>query len=52
MTQATLKNNNSNGRKFIPKTVNFETSLRYEGLAVKKEDNGKSVNELKQKYAQ
>ncbi len=40
-----------NTSKFIPNMQNFETSSRYEGLVVKKENLGKSIAELKLKYA-
>jgi hypothetical protein len=40
-----------NTPKFIPNMQNFETSSRYEGLVVKKENLGKSIAELKLKYA-
>lgn len=38
-------------RTFTPKMINFETSSRYEGLSLKKENVGKSISELKLKYA-
>ena len=38
-------------RSFTTKMCNFETSSRYEGLTLKKENEGKSLQELKLKYA-
>ena len=51
MANATLKTKDKNTRTFIPKMLNFETSSRYEGLSLKKENVGKSISELKLKYA-
>jgi len=48
MAQAQLK---STSHKFVPKMKNFETSLNYEGLFVKNENENKSIVELRQKYA-
>ena len=47
MTQTKLKNT----RSFTTKMCNFETSSRYEGLTLKRENEGKSLQELKLKYA-
>jgi hypothetical protein len=51
MASDTLKVKQSNIRTFIPKMSNFETSSRYEGLSLKKENIGKSISDLKLKYA-
>ncbi|MCI2285458.1 hypothetical protein L3081_21265 [Colwellia sp. MSW7] len=51
MTNNTIKVNHKKIRTFIPKLSNFEISSRYEGLILKKENLGKSINDLKLKYA-
>ncbi len=51
MTSLASKTKDKSATTFIPKMVNFETSLRYEGLSVKKENMGKSIYELTLKYA-
>lgn len=51
MASNTLKGKHQETRTFIPKMSNFETSSRYEGLYLKKENIGKSISDLKQKYA-
>ncbi|WP_162836469.1 hypothetical protein [Arsukibacterium ikkense] len=37
--------------KFMPKKQNYETSLQYEGMALKKEDANKTIEQLHKKYA-
>lgn len=51
MANAILKTKGKQARIFIPKMSNFETSSRYEGLSLKKENEGKSIKELQLKYA-
>tara|TARA_R110002050_G_scaffold110897_1_gene223654 strand:- start:3093 stop:3251 length:159 start_codon:yes stop_codon:yes gene_type:complete len=40
-----------NTQTFTPKMSNFEMSSRYEGLSMKKENAGKSIDDLKLEYA-
>jgi len=42
--------NNRKGR-YIPNMDNFEVSLSYEGLVLKKNNERMSISELKRKYA-
>jgi hypothetical protein len=51
MLEKTLKTKKTSNVQFVPKMENFETSLMYEGLSVKKENKQKSIAELRQKYA-
>lgn len=51
MANSISKGKHQNTRTFVPKMSNFETSSRYEGLHFKKENAGKSISDLKQKYA-
>ena len=51
MANAILKTKEQPARIFVPKMINFETSSRYEGLSLKKENIGKSLKELNLKYA-
>lgn len=37
--------------KFMPKTQNYETSLLYEGIVLKKENSAKTIEQLRRKYA-
>ncbi len=37
--------------KFTPNMENFKVSLSYEGLSIKKSNEGKSITELKRQYA-
>ena len=37
--------------KFTPRMDNFKVSLSYEGLSLKKSSEGKSIADLKRKYA-
>jgi hypothetical protein len=52
MANSTADKTPKNARVFTPKMSNFEMSSRYEGLSMKKENAGKSINDLKLKYAQ
>lgn len=38
-------------RKFTPNMENFRVSLSYEGLELKKSNKGKTIEDLKRKYA-
>ncbi|WP_166836803.1 hypothetical protein [Rheinheimera pleomorphica] len=38
--------------KFIPNPQNYETSLQYEGMRLKQENKGKTIEQLRRKYAQ
>jgi hypothetical protein len=51
MANLTADKTPKNARVFKPKMSNFEMSSRYEGLFMKKENAGKSINDLKLKYA-
>jgi hypothetical protein len=51
MANSTTNKTPKNTRIFTPKMSNFEMSSRYEGLSTKKENVGKSINDLKLKYA-
>lgn len=51
MASNALKVKQSNTRTFIPQMRNFKISSQYEGLALKKENTGKSISDLKLKYA-
>jgi hypothetical protein len=51
MANSTTDKTPKNTRVFTPKMSNFEMSSRYEGLSMKKENAGKSINDLKLKYA-
>ena len=51
MGNTTVKIKEQPARVFVPKMSNFETSSRYEGLSLKKENIGKSIKELNLKYA-
>lgn len=50
---ATTVNKTSNDRKanFTPNMDNFKVSLSYEGLSLKKNSEGKTIADLKRKYA-
>ena len=37
--------------KFMPKTQNYQTSLQYEGMVLKKENTDKTIQQLRRKYA-
>ncbi|MEQ3647943.1 MULTISPECIES: hypothetical protein [unclassified Alteromonas] len=50
MKSAVSKNANQKSR-FIPNMANFEVSLSYEGLSLKKVSERKTINDLKRKYA-
>ena len=51
MANTIIKTKEQQARIFTPKMSNFETSSRYEGLSLKKENEGKSLKELQLKYA-
>jgi hypothetical protein len=51
MTPATTAASNNQKAKFTPKMDNFKVSLSYEGISLKKSSEGKSIDELKRKYA-
>ncbi len=42
--------NNRKGR-FIPNMANFEVSLSYEGIVLKRSNERMSISELKRKYS-
>lgn len=45
------KKQKKNNKKFKPRLNNFEVSLSYEGLSLKKASQNKSIDELKHQYA-
>jgi len=45
------KENSERKVKFTPNMDNFKVSLSYEGLSLKKGSEGKSIADLKRKYA-
>ena len=51
MTTKTFKTSNQQKTKFMPDMNNFKVSLSYEGLTLKTNSEGKSIAELKRKYA-
>ncbi|MFT6529017.1 MAG: hypothetical protein ACJAZB_000655 [Psychrosphaera sp.] len=51
MANTISENSNEHKAKFTPKMDNFKVSLSYEGLSLKKSSEGKSITELKRKYA-
>jgi hypothetical protein len=51
MATTISKSSNKRKLKFTPKMDNFKVSLSYEGLSLKKSSEGKSIAELKRKYA-
>jgi len=51
MATTISKTSNQNKTKFTPNIDNFKVSLSYEGLSLKKSSEGKSIDELKRKYA-
>ena len=51
MKNVIVKTKQGKTRSFTTKMCNFETSSRYEGLTLKKENEGRSLQELKLKYA-
>ncbi|MEJ6496842.1 hypothetical protein [Pseudoalteromonas lipolytica] len=51
MTTKTAKTSNQQKTKFLPDMDNFKVSLSYEGLTLKTNSEGKSIAELKRKYA-
>jgi len=51
MTNTTAKPATEPTLKFTPNMENFKVSLSYEGLSIKKSNEGKSIAELKRQYA-
>lgn len=51
MATTVSKTSNDRKAKFTPKMDNFKVSLSYEGLSLKKGSEGKSIADLKRKYA-
>ena len=51
MKNTVAKISNSQKGRFTPNMDNFEVSLSYEGLALKKSNERKSITDLKRKYA-
>ena len=51
MATTISKTSNQHKAKFTPNMDNFKVSLSYEGLSLKKSSEGKSIDELKRKYA-
>jgi hypothetical protein len=51
MATTVSKENNERKVKFTPNMDNFKVSLSYEGLSLKKSSEGKSIADLKRKYA-
>ncbi|MDO6710197.1 hypothetical protein Q4567_05645 [Aliiglaciecola sp. 2_MG-2023] len=51
MVTTVSKTSNDRKTKFTPNMDNFKVSLSYEGLSLKKSSEGKSISELKRKYA-
>ena len=45
------KTSNDRKAKFTPNMDNFKVSLSYEGLSLKKSSEGKTIADLKRKYA-
>lgn len=51
MATTVTKNVNERKTKFTPNMDNFRVSLSYEGMSLKKNSEGKTIAELKRKYA-
>ncbi|MBE0456732.1 hypothetical protein NDQ71_14400 [Pseudoalteromonas sp. KG3] len=51
MATTISKTSNQRKTKFTPNMDNFKVSLSYEGLSLKKSSEGKTIAELKRKYA-
>jgi hypothetical protein len=51
MTTTVSKASSEKKAKFTPNMDNFKVSLSYEGLLLKKSSEGKSIADLKRKYA-
>lgn len=51
MKDVVSKTSNCRKSRFTPNMDNFEVSLSYEGLTLKKRHERKSITELKRKYA-
>jgi hypothetical protein len=51
MATTVTKASNGLKTKFTPNMDNFKVSLSYEGLSLKKSSEGKTIADLKRKYA-
>lgn len=51
MTNSVATNSSKRKACFTPKMDNFKTSLKYEGLVLKKSSEGQTIADLKRKYA-
>lgn len=51
MANSATKNSNGRKAKFTPNMDNFKVSLSYEGLSLKKDNESKTIADLKRKYA-
>ncbi len=51
MATTVTKSSNEQKTKFTPNMDNFKVSLSYEGLSLKKSNEGKTISDLKRKYA-
>lgn len=51
MRDTVSKNSSNRKNRFIPNMNNFEVSLSYEGLTLKKSNERLSIADLKRKYA-
>lgn len=51
MKDTVSKNSSNRKNRFIPNMNNFEVSLSYEGLTLKKSNERLSIADLKRKYA-
>tara|TARA_B100000780_G_scaffold260398_1_gene212098 strand:- start:1 stop:159 length:159 start_codon:yes stop_codon:yes gene_type:complete len=51
MKNTVSKTGNSRKGRFTPNMNNFEVSLSYEGLTLKKSNDRQSIADLKRKYA-
>jgi hypothetical protein len=51
MTNTVAKVETERKTKFTPNMENFKVSLSYEGLSLRKDSEGKTIADLKRKYA-
>ena len=51
MSHTVSKNSNHRKERFAPNIQNYEVSLSYEGLELKKANERKTIVDLKRKYA-
>ena len=51
MAHTVSKNSNHQKERFSPNIQNYEVSLSYEGLELKKTNERKTIVDLKRKYA-